>query len=736
MLLRNLENFGIIKKSKQEKGSMEEMSWNRLKKSMQSIYMRMLAILLVLGFLVPVGYTVMKMGLFSREPVLETQVMTMDPDAPVLRVATDYDFCPNSYINSSGELSGLYIEIVTELANRLGMRLEFHTGEWLECRAMLEQGDVDALVGLEIFSNMQGTLRTIPICWDELCVYGKNTLDSAAGLAGKRVALMARSVIETTYDLQCEYVEYYTNTEILQAVERGEVDYGICHAAVASQIIQHNDFHLKKGVQIAQSYPAFAVSEDRPELKEELNSTLQAMSADGTLGRLKRKWIDDFTRDRSLAYVLKNNQGVYITFFMSLIVGICICGAAEMLSRKQAVYIQSLLDYQKKLKQSNEEAMRANRAKSEFLSHMSHDIRTPMNGIMGMVEQIRRHENEPEVVDACLNKIDGASGHLLSLLNDVLDMSRLEHGKVRLEHKPFDLNAELDSIRDITEDQPNEKNVTFVIHAEGLEHTHLVGSPLHLRRILLNLISNAMKYNKPDGRVDVTVEEIRSGADRVQYRFTVQDTGIGMSQEFLQQHLYQPFTQENDNVRTVYQGTGLGMSIVDELVRAMGGSIRAESEQGVGTTFTVELPFELDVQAVPEQAEPDAAADLTGMQILVAEDNGLNREIVQYMLEDAGAVVRFAEDGAAVVEAFAAAPVGSVDAILMDIMMPVMDGLEATRKIRQLPRADAATVPIIAMTANAFAEDRQKTKAAGMNDYLAKPVELARLYATLGKYRK
>ena len=715
---------------------MEMLRPGKTGKKEHSVYLRMMAILLTTGVVVSVLFTAIQMGVFAKEPEVESVLTTTDPDAPVLRVATDYGFCPNSYINSKGELSGLYIESMIEVANRMGVRVEFETGEWLECRAMLEQGKADVLLGLEIFSNMQGTLRTIPLSSDELCVFGKTTLDSAAGLAGKRVALMARSVIETTYDLQCEYVEYYTNTEILKAVEDGEVDYAISHAAVATQDIKKNGFHLKKGVTISKSYPAMAVSEERPDLKEELNTALQQMSADGTLARLQKKWLDEFTRDRSFSYVVRNNTVFYLTFYLSLLVGLSLCAAGEMLDRKQAVYIQSLLDYQQKLKKSNAEAMQANRAKSEFLSHMSHDIRTPMNGIMGMVERIRRHENEPEVVDECVNKIDGASQHLLSLLNDVLDMSELEHGKVRLEHKPFDLNADLASIREIIENQPNEQNITFALHTEGVVHSRLVGSPLHLRRILLNLVSNAMKYNKPDGRVDVTVEELPGGTGKASYRFTVQDTGIGMSREFMEKHLFQPFTQENANARTVYQGTGLGMSIVDELVHTMGGSIRAESEQGVGSTFTVELSFDIDTtprEAPPPEKQP---LDIAGMRLLVVEDNALNREIAHYMLEDAGVLADYVEDGRAAVDTFAASHPGEYDAILMDIMMPVMDGMEATRQIRQLARPDAGTVPIIAMTANAFDEDRKKTAAAGMNDFLTKPVEERRLHAVLSKYRK
>ena len=701
----------------------------------RSGYIKLLACVILAGLAIPALFTMFQMGFFAKEPVLETRP-TAPADAPVLRIATDEAFCPNSYINKNGELSGLYVELSIEAANRLGMRPQFETGAWLDCRQMLTDGDVDVLLGLEIFSNMEGTLRTIPICSDALCVYGKAPLDNAAGLAGKRVSLMARSVIETTYDLQCEYVEYYNNTDILKAVVDGEADYAISHAAVATKLMEENGWALKQGVLIAKSYPAFAVDEDRPELKEELNRVLLEMSGDGTMDRLNEKWITKFTQNRSFSYVMQHYQMFYITFYLCLVVAICACVAGELMNRKQNEYIQSLLNVQQQLQRSNEEANRANQAKSEFLSHMSHDIRTPMNGIMGMVDRIRSHEQDPAVINDCLNKIDGASSHLLSLLNDVLDMSELERGSVRLEHAPFDLNEELQNIRLIVDNQPNEKNVTFVLHAEGLAHTRLLGSPLHLRRILLNLISNAQKYNKPNGRVDVTVEEVHSDTEKAFYRFTVADTGIGMSKEFLEQNLYQPFTQENDRVRTVYQGTGLGMSIVNELVQNMGGTIRTESTQGVGTTFTVELPFALDTTPLPAAPQEAAPADLSGMHILVVEDNDLNREIAQCMLEEAGATVTLAENGQQAVDLVAVSQPGSFDAVLMDIMMPVLDGLEAAKAIRKLDHPDAATLPIVAMTANAFEEDRRKTQEAGMNEHLTKPIQPGPLCAVLARCRK
>ena len=700
------------------------------------VYLRLMAVLIVLAIVVPALFTMSQMGFFSGEPVVEVRSTVTDPDAPVLRVATDYDFCPNSYFNKDGELSGLYIEIVTEAANRLGVKLTFQTGEWLECRAMLEDGRADVLLGLEIFSNMEGTLRTIPICSDELRVYGPDTIDSAAALAGKRVALMARSVIEATYDLQCEYVEYFTNTDILQAVANGDVDYGICHAAVSSKIIEKNDFNLQPSLVIAKSYPALAVRDTNPALRDQLNDTLQEMSYDGTIGRLENKWITNFTKNRSFTYVWEHNQMFYFTFFCGIVIVFFICLSFYIIDKKRSEYIQSLLDYQNQLKLSNEAAVRANQTKSEFLSHMSHDIRTPMNGILGMAERIRRHENEPAIIDDCLDKINVASGHLLSLLNDVLDMSELEQRRVKLESKPFDLYEELDSIALIVAQQAKEQGVTVEVHEPPLPHTKLCGSPLHLRRILLNLSSNAIKYNKPNGRVDLWVEELESGADFARYRFRVQDTGVGMSKEFLEKRLYEPFAQENANVRTDYQGTGLGMSIVAELVHAMGGTIQVESELGVGTTFTVELRFALDEAPQPAAPETAAPADISGMRVLVVEDNALNREIVQCLLEDEGAEVTLAEDGQQAVDAFAAAAPGRFDAILMDIMMPVLDGIGATQAIRALPRPDAQTIPIIAMTANAFEEDKKKTQEAGMNAHLAKPIDSAKLCAVLARYRK
>ncbi len=709
-----------------------------MKKNIHTFLNALLIVLIILCMLIPTVFTAVEMGVFSKDPVVTTQVKATDKDAPVLKIATDYDFSPNSYYNKDGDLSGLYIEIMTEAANRIGMRPEFKTGEWLECRQMLTDGTVDVLLGLEIFSNMQGTLRTIPICSDDLRVYGKNKIDSAASLAGKKVALMAKSVIESTYDLQCEYVEYNTNTEILQAVENGDVDYGICHAAVASKIIEENDLKLQPGLVIAKSYPALAVNQNATELQEKLDTALQEMSEDGTIGKLQDKWVTKFTKNRSLSYVLQHNETYYMIFLICAILIFSVYIVLRVHANHQQKHIDELLEYQEKMKESNDATVRANMAKREFLSHMSHDIRTPINGIMGMVEIIRKNKKNPEKTEECLKKIDQASSHLLSLINDVLDMSKLENGQVELEHVPFDLNDEMEQIKAIVEVQAEAAEIRFQVHMKDIEHTRLIGSPMHFRRILLNLLSNSLKYNHPGGSVDVYIKEKSSDKKQAEYQIVIRDTGIGMSDEFMDEHLYKPFTQEDDNVRTSYQGTGLGMAIVSELLKTMEGNIQVYSEKDKGTTFYVALGFDINPEKEPEiEKEPEEEKkDIKGMHVLVVEDNELNLEIATFMLESAGAVTTSAKDGKEAVEKFAASKEGEYDAILMDIMMPVMDGLEATRKIRAMEteRSDAKTIPIIAMTANAFSEDKEKTLAAGMNQHLTKPVVMEKLQEVLGSY--
>ena len=377
-----------------------------------------------------------------------------------------------------------------------------------------------------------------------------------------------------------------------------------------------------------------------------------------------------------------------------------------------------------RLRAEVDEATLANKAKTEFLSRMSHDIRTPINGVMGMLEIIKKNREDHERVDDCLEKIHVSSEHLLSLINDVLDMSKLESGHMEPEHVPFNLDDLIKNVRALNEAQVAKTSIVYTYSKTSFAHAKLIGSPLHLRQILLNLFSNAAKYNKENGTIKTYVEEIACDENTATFRFTIRDTGIGMSEDFVNNELFEPFTQEKQGARTQYQGTGLGMSIVKELIEKMNGTITVESVLGEGSAFTVTLPFEIDKHP-SAQAATNGAADETalhGLKVLLAEDNELNMEIAEFFLEDMGAETMQAWNGKEAVEVFRNSAPGEIGVILMDIMMPVMDGLEAVQRIRALDRPDAKTVPIIAMTANAFSEDVERSRKAGMTEHLSKPL--------------
>ena len=390
--------------------------------------------------------------------------------------------------------------------------------------------------------------------------------------------------------------------------------------------------------------------------------------------------------------------------------------------RYQEQQLRREQEYQKTLKAAALKAESANLAKTEFLQRMSHDIRTPINGIRGMVEIGDRCPEDMARQADCRKKIWEASTLLLELVNEVLDMGKLESGELMHE------------ITDVLEKQAAERGI--VLHREygKLPHPRLVGSPLHVKRLLMNVLSNAIKYNREKGRVMLDCFELSCTGDKVQICFVCADTGIGMSEEF-QKRMFEPFTQENAGARSVYGGTGLGMSITKSLVDKMGGTIGVESRQGVGTTYTITLPFVIDSTeaAEPEQQQTDLAV-LQGRRVLLAEDNALNMEIMEFLLNEVGIKVTKAADGQQAVEAFAASPPGGFDAILMDVMMPVRDSHEATRAIRAMDRPDAKTIPIFAMTANAFTEDRRKALESGMNEHLPKPIDPDTLYRLLVKY--
>lgn len=401
--------------------------------------------------------------------------------------------------------------------------------------------------------------------------------------------------------------------------------------------------------------------------------------------------------------------------------------------RRLTDLLQQERDYGDKLAKAAREASSANSAKTEFLRRMSHDLRTPINGIRGMVEVGDANADDLQKQTECRSKIWTASGLLLDLANEALDMSRLESGQVDLNLVPTNLVALNCEVRDILERQAEERLVTIICDQQTLNHPYARVSVTHLKRLLLNIAGNAVKYNRQGGYVRLVCREVEPADDAPVYEYTIADNGIGMSEEF-QQHLYEPFCREEQQVEGASSGTGLGAPIAKQLVELMGGTMSFTSVLGQGTTFTIRLPFEKCKRSeIPQEVRVDAGDGdaLQGLRVLLVEDNDLNAEIAQFTLSRAGAVVTHAKDGESAVEAFAASAPHEYDVVLMDIMMPGIDGLEATRQIRALDREDAATTPIIAVSANAFADDRRLSREAGMDAHLSKPVSSQELVEAL-----
>ena len=393
--------------------------------------------------------------------------------------------------------------------------------------------------------------------------------------------------------------------------------------------------------------------------------------------------------------------------------------------------------YKAELLIAAKKAEAANEAKTEFLQRMSHDIRTPINGIRGLVNMADHYADDMEKQTEYRTKVKEASNLLLELVNDVLDMSKLESGEIVLEEIPFNLSSISREVFVVIEQMAAEQNIRVVWEKKEITHRDFIGSPGYVKRVMMNILSNAVKYNKENGQIYISCVEIPSEQpEMTTMEFVCRDTGIGMAEEF-QKHIFEPFAQEHTGSRAKFAGTGLGMAISKKLVEEMGGTITFESEKGVGTTFVIRVPFKIDPDA-DKREEPKNVSEksIRGMHILLAEDNELNMEIAEFVLQNEGAEVTKAWNGQEIVELFRKSESGEFDVILMDIMMPVLNGYEAARMIRSLDREDAKKIPIIAMTANAFTEDRIRAKEAGMDEHVAKPVDVELLIKVIHKLVK
>ena len=505
---------------------------------------------------------------------------------------------------------------------------------------------------------------------------------------------------------------YATWKDAKKAVYNGKADCMIMDSGMLEQYSDDNKLHsvfLEKYDMVS-----FAVRRGNSMLLSVLNKTIKTMSASKFSNavhmydsNLKKVTVKEFIRDNFWSFTV-----LVVSAF--LIVLILILG----LLRKARI--------------AEKKAKKANSAKTDFLRHMSHDIRTPLNGIIGMINISERYYGDKERLYECKAKVMQSMDYLQSLLNNVLDIGRVESGTLQLEHKPFDLIAMLAKQISIVETNAKEYGISFEGGASmsTFHHRYFIGSEEYLNRLLMNLAGNAVKYNRSGGKVILYFNEISSDDKTAVFEFVCSDTGLGMSKEF-QKHAFESYAREGKETTNGYSGAGLGLSIVKDIVDRMNGTIKLESKENVGTTFTVTIPLEIDHNAEKEQQKKVEKPDLSGKSVLLVEDNELNLEIAKMLLEDEKMVVTTAENGEEAVDIVSQSVPGRFDFIFMDIMMPVMDGLEAARQIRTLNRKDTKEIPIIAMTANAFQDDVRECIDAGMNAHIAKPIDIEKVKMTI-----
>ena len=643
----------------------------------------------------------------QKETILQMgkiRVLCIDNDAPY---AYEQD----------GEPEGMLTAIVNDFAGELGIPVEYTFCENRDkVKEKLKTGTYDILIGLPFTSEYcaeNGFIQSEAVIYSNLAYVnypGKNTRNSIAVVKG------LENLIDTS---NYREVQLYDNArQCIEAVNKGKADAAAGDRSIMEYYIYETYSTLSTSLISGETQEiSIAIARDCPdEFIAAVNNYIYGLSNASKTIYLSDGNLHDM--GFSLDYLIRIHPWGFTILVVLLV-------AAVLAAIFGTIYLQ-------KMNQKNEELRIANIAKSDFLSRMSHDIRTPMNGIVGMLNIADKHVDDPEMVRKYHAKIQTATDYLLSLINNVLDMSRMESAQVELEDRSVYLHEIVSSSVDITQNRAAEAGID--LETEGLDAFYpprVFASEQHVREVLMNLISNGIKYNNPGGKVVVSASVVNETKDRLTCCFTVADDGIGMSHEF-QKEMFEPFAQENSGARGEFKGTGLGLSIVKKIVDRKGGTIDVKSAPGQGTTIKVTLTFQIDHDYVEEMEKPKPQEiKLDHMRVLAAEDNDMNAEILQVLLEEAGAQVKIVGNGQQLIDAFVAEAPGTYDCILTDVMMPVMDGCEAVRRIRKLDREDAKQITIIALTANAFAEDTRKVLDAGMNDCITKPFDIHKLQESL-----
>ena len=688
---------------------------------------------------------------FRVEPTVEIQ--PKNSFKKTLHVVTDGDYAPYSFIDSNGNYQGLDVEMINEIANRMEMNLDLKLMDWNEANKTFHDGDAEIIMNMEsdLIVGNKNILATLPTTEKQYVVYGKRAVNSVADLYGRRVASLHR-VPGLGLDDEITYVDNYET--IFQDLKNGEYEFAICPIQVGNAFLEKfgmTDFFPSYAV--THVYGSLVMHPEDTMLRVKLNAVLIQMQQEGRLDDLHKKWINYHYENMTLAQMIESRPwliaaiSISILFTTFLIVGM-------ILQYRHAKTLQENFETIDIIA-AKEKAEHSSKAKTTFLFNMSHDIRTPMNAIIGYVELSknlhklcekcsRPHcpDEVPSKMFDFLKKIEASSHHLLALINDVLEMSRIENGKMELEETPNNLIKIFSEVRDMFATQMQGKEINFSVDTSQVKNKFVVCDENRLNRVLLNLLSNAYKFTPKGGNISVTlteknsVEEKNFAEDFANFELRVKDSGIGMTKEFAEK-VFEAFERERTSTVSKIQGTGLGMAITKSIVDLMKGKIEVVTAPNEGTEFIINLKFKIADEKISEVEEENISAaekiDFAQKKLLLVDDIEVNREIAKMLLEGSGFIVDTAANGAEAVEKISASKVGDYDAVLMDIQMPVMNGYEATKKIRELENSELAKIPILAMTANAFSEDVQAAKAAGMNAHIAKPIDIPQMMKTLAE---
>ena len=649
-----------------------------------------------------------------------------------LHILCDPTRYPYSY-TENGEVKGILPDYFRKIADYAGLSYEFLVpatrDEYIAYQSAKGTVDIsiDARLDTDNYAETKGWGLTAPYITMRMARVTRRDFDGNIHVVATVDQTAAKS-IEDAVAPGAEKLMCSTRQEMMEAVRDGKADAAFVYYYMAQAFVNSDTTGTMTYMPLEQptfSYRMVVSSTENHALAGILTKAMYAMP-DNLVEDLATQYTTYKATNLTLADMIRLHPVtvVAIIVFISWMAVTLIVILNRLQTRRKLQ-----LAAQQKAKEMTvlaEQAQAASKAKSTFLSNMSHDIRTPMNAIIGFTNIALHQDSVPEMHN-CLKKIEESSDHLLSLLNDVLDISRIESGKVEFSPVPANITAVTDSVIEIVKGMLLNRELNFEVHREPLQNPYVMTEPVRIREILVNILNNAVKFTKDGGTIRFDAGN-RPGADaqHIVICYRIKDTGIGMSEDF-QKKIFDEFAQEENGVRTQYKGTGLGMPISKKYIELMGGTITVDSRKGVGTTFTVEIPMELTNAEKVEKTKPLVQHnDLKGIKVLLAEDNDLNAELATILLEDLGMTVTRAADGQEVVDLFAEYPAGTYDIILMDIMMPKMDGHQAAKAIRAMyaDRSDAEEIPIIALSANAFSEDVQASLDAGMNGHVSKPLNM------------